>query len=87
MPIASIRRRIGRLEIDPLFVVLVNYPPLTSEEIHAIGLRAERGEEMSKEEVKRLLSQSPVVDGELLIVANCGRVTVKRYIGLDLAEI
>jgi hypothetical protein len=87
MPLASIRRRVGRLEGVAMFLSLVEYPPLTSPEIEAIAYRVEVGEPLTREEVDRLHHQSPIIEGELLITAYRGNVTIKRYGGLDLAEI
>jgi len=56
----------------------VEYPPLTSVEIEDVANRAQMG---------RLRQHSPIIDGELLITAYQGFVTVKRYIGVDAAEI
>ena len=54
MPLASIRRRVGRLEGDAMFLSLVEYPPLTSPEIEGIACRIKIGEPLSREEVDRL---------------------------------
>jgi hypothetical protein len=87
MPLASIRRRVDRLQGLDMFVTVINYPPLTSPEIEAIANRVLAGEPLTKEEVDRLQFQSPIIDGELLITAHRGTVFIKRYGGLDLAEI
>jgi hypothetical protein len=31
--------------------------------------------------------QSPIIDGELLMTAHRGQLFMKRYVGIDLAEI
>jgi hypothetical protein len=87
MPLASIRRRVGKLEGVAMFVTLVDYPPFKSSEIEAIAFRVKVGNPLTKEEVDRLQRQSPIVDGELLITAYRGNVTIKRYGSLDLAEL
>jgi hypothetical protein len=87
MPIASIRRRIGKLEIDPMFVIPVDYPPFTSEEIVATELRLKQGKRFSREEMGRLRSQSPIVDGALMIVASRKSISAKSYGDVDLSEI
>jgi hypothetical protein len=87
MPLATIRRRVGRLEGDAMFVTLGDYPPLTSPEIEAIACRVKMGEALTREELDRLHRESPIVDGEFLITASRGNVFVKHYIGVDSAEI
>jgi hypothetical protein len=42
---------------------------------------------LEAEEVERLERHSPVIHGELLITTHNGHVTVKRYGGIDLAEL
>ena len=87
MPLASIRRRVGRLEGEGMFMSPVEYPPLTSPEIEAIAGRVQMGGPLTREELDRLQRQSPIVDGELLISASRGQVFIKRYVGVDAAEI
>ena len=87
MAIASIRRRIQALESVILIASFVEYEPLTSVEINAIAHRAQMGRQLTQEEVARLERQSPIVEGELLISAHRGDVFIKRYIGVDLADI
>jgi hypothetical protein len=87
MPIASIRRRVGRLEGSGLFVSLADYPPLSSAEVEAIGYRVRDGEPLTREELDRLHRQRSAVGGEFVISANRGSVTVKHYGGVDLAEL
>lgn len=87
MPITSIRRRVGRLEGVAMFVSVVDYPTLTSPEINAIACRVQMGKPLTADELARVTKQSPVVDGELLIRAHRGTVFIKRYGGIDLADI
>ena len=87
MAIASIRRRIQALESVILVDSLVEYAPLTSVEINAIAHRVQMGQRLTNEEVTRLERQSPIVEGELLISAHRGDVFIKRYIGVDVADI
>ena len=87
MPIASIRRRVGKLETKGPFRHIRNYPPLTASEIDALAHRLEIDERLTHEEAERLEQYSPILQGELLISAHRGQVTIKRYIGLDVAEI
>jgi hypothetical protein len=87
MPIPSLRRRIGKLEGVAMFVTAVDYPPLTSTEIEGIASRFQTGKLLRADEVARLERQSPIVEGELLITAHRGNVFIKRYPGVDLAEL
>jgi hypothetical protein len=87
MPLALIRRRVGRLEGDAMFLTVAEYPPLTSPEIEAIACRVKMGEPLTREEVERLHRQKSVVGGEFIISASRGNVTVKQYVGVDSAEI
>lgn len=63
------------------------YPPLTRSEIVDIEMRARRGEEPTKLELARVERQSPIIDGELLMTAHRGQLFMKRYLGIDLAEV
>jgi len=87
MPLLPIRKRVGKLEGIPMFRIPECYPPLTSPEIEEIANRVRMGERLTKQEVDRLQSQSPIVEGELLITAYGGNVFIKRYGGLNLAEL
>jgi hypothetical protein len=87
MPLATIRRRVGRLEGDAMFLTLPEYPPLTSPEIEGIAYRVKMGEPLTREEMDRLHRQKSVVGGEFIISASRGNVFVKHYIGVDSAEI
>lgn len=64
---------------------LVDYPPLSSEEIEDVAYRVRVGQPLTREEVDRLHRQKSVVGGEFVISANRGNVTVKQYGGVDLA--
>ena len=87
MALPTIRRRIGKLE--NVFVVdrFAGYPPLTVDEIEALAARMVEGEKWTDEETGRVVKQCPIIQGELLISANRGEVFVKRYLGVDLADI
>ena len=87
MAIASIRRRVVKLEGVAMFAAVVDYPPLTSAEINAIACRVRAGNRLTADELARLEQQSPIVDGELLISTHGGTVFIKRYGGLDLAAL
>ena len=65
----------------------VEYPPLTSPEVNPIAYRVQMGKPLTADEMARLTQQSPVIEGELLISAHRGSVSIKRYGGLDLGEI
>jgi hypothetical protein len=87
MSIAGIRRRLRSLETTSGWMLVGRYPPLTPSEIADIETRARRGEETSKLELARIERQSPIIDGELLMTAHRGRLFMKRYLGIDLAEV
>ena len=87
MALPTIRRRLGKLE--NVFVVdrFAGYPPLTTQEIEALAKRMAEGQEWADVETGRIVKQCPIIQGELLISANRGEVFVKRYLGVDLADI
>jgi hypothetical protein len=62
-------------------------PPLTRSEILGIEQRARRREEPAKLELARVERQNPIIDGELLMTAHRGQLFLKRYMGIDLAEV
>ena len=70
-----------------MFMVRTEYPPLTTAEIEDIAERVRDGERLTREEMDRLQSQGAIIQGELLITAYRGSVSIKRYGGLDLAEL
>ena len=83
----SIQRRICALETITALTQTPEYPPLTAAEIDEIARRIHEGETLTRIEVDRLERQSPVVQGELLMVCHGGQVNMKRYLGIDLAEL
>ena len=87
MAITSIRRRIQALESVILVASVVEYAPLTVVEINDIAERVRMGRRLTREEVTRLERQSPIAEGELLISAHRGDVFIKRYIGINVADI
>jgi hypothetical protein len=87
MSIAGIRRRIRGLEASGNWMLLDKYPPLTRSEIADIETRARRGEEPTKLELALVERQSPIIDGELLMTSYRGQLFMKRYLGVDLAEV
>lgn len=87
MPMPSIRRRVGRLAASGCFRIAREFPPLTVAEIEDLADRAQRGELITDEEVDRVRSQSPICCREILMYAYKGNFGVKRYIGVDLAEL
>ena len=87
MPMASILRRLERVEGSGLFTPPVDYPPLSISEIEEFARRARDGDRLSREESDRLQQHSPIVGGEVLMTAYRGQVVVKRYPGVDLSEI
>ena len=87
MSMPGIRRRLRSLEATSSWILLDKYPPLISSEIADIETRARRGEEPTKLELALIERQSPIIDGELLMTAHRGQLFMKRYLGIDLAEI
>lgn len=87
MPIQGIQRRLRALEECSQWVLLDKYPPLTHTEILEIERRARSGQDPSKFELARIERQSPIIDGELMMCCYGGQLSIKRYLGIDLAEI
>jgi len=56
-------------------------------EIADVERRTRAGERLTKVELDRVERQSPIIDGELLMTSHRGQVFVKRYLGIDLAEV
>lgn len=86
MPRPAIKRRLERLE--GLFVVdrLEGIPPLTKDEIEELAKRpADGGQIWTDEEAAMVIRQCPIIQGELMIKAHGGQVTIKRYLGIDTA--
>ena len=87
MSIARIRRRLRALEETGSWMLLDKYPPLSRAEIADIETRARSGQEPTKLELALVERQSPIIDGELLMIAHRGQLFMKRYVGIDLAEV
>ena len=87
MSIAGIRRRLRALEALGNWMLIDKYPPLTRSEVLDIEQRARRGEQPTKLELALVERQSPIIDGELLMTAHRGQLFMKRYLGIDLAEV
>ena len=87
MSIAGLRRRLGALEATCGWTPVDKYPPLTPAQIAEIERRARHGEEPTKLELARVERQSPIIDGELLMTSYGGRLFMKRYLGIDLAQV
>jgi hypothetical protein len=85
MALPTIKRRVGRLE--GVFVVdsLQGYPLLTPDEIEALAGWMADGDRWTDEEEARIIRQCPIIQGELMIMAHSGQVTIKRYLGIDTA--
>jgi hypothetical protein len=87
MPIPSIRRRLDALEAIDAWSLIGNYPAPTHYEVLAIEQRMRAGGSLSRAELGQLEQHSPIIDGELMMTCWKGRFSMKRYIGLDLAEL
>ncbi len=67
---------------------LADYPPLSNKEVEALVERMAGGEEWTREETARVAKRCLYIEGELLITMGLrGEVIIKRYPGLDTAEI
>jgi hypothetical protein len=84
---AAIRRRIRDLEAAFASALMPDYPRLTHSEIADIERRARAGERLAKAELDRIERQNPIIDGELLMTRYRGQLFLKRYLGIDLAEV
>jgi len=84
---AAIQRRIRDLEAGFASALMPDYPPLTCSEIADIERRARAGETLTRVELARVERQSPIVDGELLMTCHRGRISMNRYLGVDLAQV
>jgi hypothetical protein len=84
---AAVQRRIRDLEAAFASALMPDYPPLTRSEIADIERRARAGETITRVELARVERQSPIIDGELLMKCHRGQIFVKRYIGVDLAQV
>jgi hypothetical protein len=84
---AAIRRRIRNLEAAFASALMPEYPPLTQPEIADIERRTRAGERLTTVELGQLERQSPIIEGELLMTCRRGQVFLKRYLGIDLAEV
>ena len=87
MSIEGIRRRLKAIEAVYGWVRLDRYPPLTRSDIDEIEQRVRRGEQPTELELALVERQSPIIDGELMMTCRCGQIFVKRYLGVDLAEV
>ena len=87
MSLAGIRRRVGKLQTVIVVDRLPGYPPLTADEIEALAKRMADGQTWTEEETARVIRQCPISQGELMITAYGGHVTMKRYVGVDPAWI
>ncbi|MGA2271326.1 MAG: hypothetical protein ABSH44_22895 [Bryobacteraceae bacterium] len=87
MSLVSIRRRVGKLQTVIVVDPLPGHPPLTADEIEALARRMADGQTWTEEEMARVIRQCPISQGQLMITAYGGQVTIKRYVGVDPAWI
>ena len=87
MHIASIRQRLKKLESSGIFTPAKEYPPFSIDEIYAIGQRISNDRVFTQDEVRRLEKHSPVIGREEIITAYHKEITMKRYVGVNLAEL
>jgi hypothetical protein len=83
----TIRRRVRNLETEFAAALMPDYPPLTREEVTDIERRICADEPVTRTELQRIEQETPIVDGEFLISCYRGQLTVKHYIGIDVADI
>ena len=81
----TIHRRLANLE--GVFVAPSIFPPFTRAEIEDVNQRVRGGERLAPFELRRLEQYSPIVEGELLVTCRHGNVFIKRYVGIDLADV
>jgi hypothetical protein len=84
---AAIRRRVRNLEEAFASALMPDYPLLSFSEIADFERRSRASEMLGRAELDRLEQHSPVIDREILMVCHGGTLTVKRYPGIDLAEV
>jgi hypothetical protein len=84
---ATIRRRLGALEKGAGWPSPGEYDLLTPPEVEDIARRAREGETITRVELSRIERQSPISQGEILMTCHHGQLWVKRYIGINLAEL
>jgi hypothetical protein len=84
---AAIRRRVRNLETEFAAALMPEYPPLTREEVTDIERRICAGEPLTRTELHRIEKATPIIDGEFLISRYGGQLTVKHYIGINVADI
>lgn len=87
MALLAIQRRINRLEGVFAPDLVAGFPPLTNEEIEELVEQLAGGEKWTDLERARLAKECPYTEGELIIRAFRGEITIKRLIGVDMAEI
>lgn len=87
MALLAIQRRVRRLEGVLVIDRLQGYPPLSSAEIETLAARMASGEEWTKIETLRVRRQCPYTQGELIIRAYGGEITIKRLVGIDMASV
>jgi hypothetical protein len=87
MPIATIQRRVRKLETALALALMPAYPPFTSSEIADIVQRVRAREPLTRVELHRIEKQSPIVESEYTISWCRGDVWVKHYVGIDMSVI
>jgi hypothetical protein len=86
MPISSVQQRLRKLESSGIFTPAREYPPFSICEVYAIGQRIVKNDSFAIDEVRRLEKHSPVIGREEIITAYGGQLVMKRYLGVDLAD-
>jgi hypothetical protein len=88
MGLPTVRRRVAKLETVFAPDRFADFPPFSPEEIEGLlGRLGNPSKRWSFEEEARVARQCPIAQGEFLVSARGSNVSVKRYLGVDLAEI
>jgi hypothetical protein len=88
MGLPTVRRRVGKLEAVFAPDRFAGYPPFSPEEIDGLLARlGDRDQRWSFEEEARLARQCLIAQGEFLVWARGNGVSIKRYPGLNMADL
>jgi hypothetical protein len=85
MPTPTLRRRISALEAVLFELPVKEFASLTPSEIDEIERRARADDKFTPIELRRIESQSPIVQGSVIVSCHKGDLYVKRYLGLDMS--
>jgi hypothetical protein len=86
MSLRSLRRRLAALERNASAKPLA-HGSFTEAEMKSLIERIERGESVSADELALLERWGPAFAGDLAVNARQGKIWIKRYVGINLAEL